>query len=324
MSSRGRHQISTRTETSQDSDIASRDGAVGYPRRSFIKGVLAGAIGGAGVGAGLGIALDRVSQGNSGKRNSGKKSALTWNDEFNGPSGAPPDPAFWSAVVNGGGGGNQEREYYVPSANALDGKGNLVVTAVRNSGTYQAWYGPSQFTSGKILTQGRLAFRYGHLEVGAAFPCAGQPGAWPAIWLLGANYSDVGWPACGEIDVLESFGKKLSSTLISGAVHSSGGSKLEFEDLPEAHDATQPHVYTLDWNPESIEIGVDGKTYVAVKKEDFSVWPFSQPFFLILNLAIGGVGGGDVPSDASLPYTARFDYVRLYGGELYQATGPVG
>jgi beta-glucanase (GH16 family) len=313
----GRHQLSTKRRTSSGSAIAPSGMAGGHTRRSFIKGVLAGAVGGATVGVGLGVALEGgISLGNSSKK--------TWSDEFDGPSGAPPDPAFWSAVVNGGGGGNQELEYYVPSANALDGNGNLVITADRNSGTYPAWYGPSRFTSGKIWTQGRLAFRYGHLEVRAGFPCAGQPGAWPAIWLLGTNYSDVGWPACGEIDVFESYGKDLSTTQISAAVHSSGGSKAQLRQLPRAHDASQFHVYTLDWHPTSIEIGVDGRTYLAVKKGDLSVWPFSQPFFLILNLAIGGALGGNVSGDAALPYIAKFDYVRLSGSELYQATGPVG
>ena len=319
MPSRGQHQISAKHEKSPGSGVVSGDRAGGYTRRSFINGVLAGAIGGASVVAGLGVALERGLLGNSNKR-----AALTWSDEFNGPAGTPPDPAFWSAVVNGGGGGNLELEYYVPSASRLDGNGNLVITAERNSGTYQGWYGPSRFTSGKIWTQGRLAFRYGHLEIRAAFPCAGQPGAWPAIWLLGTNYSDVGWPACGEIDVFESFGKDLSSTQISAAVHSSGGSKTQLRHLPQAHDAAQFHVYTLDWYAKSIEIGVDGKNYLAVKKGDLGDWPFSQPFFLILNLAIGGALGGNVQGDASLPYTARFDYVRLDGAELYRAAGPVG
>jgi beta-glucanase (GH16 family) len=317
MSSGGWHQISARRETSLGAAITARAG--GYTRRSFIKGVLAGAIGGAGLGAGIGVALESGSQGNG-----SKETALTWSDQFDGPAGTPPDPAFWSALVNGGGGGNQELEYYLPSASALDGNGNLVITAARNSGTYPTWYGPSRFTSGKIWTQGRLAFRYGHLEIRAAFPCAGQSGAWPAIWLMGTNYNNVGWPACGEIDVFESYGKDLSSTQISAAVHISGGSKSQLTNLPPAHDAAQFHVYTLDWNPTSIEIGVDGKTYLTVKKGDLDNWPFTQPFFLILNLAIGGALGGNVSGDASLPYTAKFDYVRLYDGEVYQATGPVG
>jgi len=315
----GRHRSSAKLGTSSDSAMGPMSLGGSYTRRSFIKGVLAGAIGAAGVGVGIGVALD---SGNLLGNKSMK--AMTWSDEFNGPSGAPPDPAFWSSVVNGAGGGNQELEYYVPPASTLDGNGNLVIKADRDNGTYQAWYGPSRFTSGKIWTQGRLAFRYGHLEVRAAFPCAGQSGAWPAIWLLGTNYSDVGWPACGEIDVFESFGRDLSATQISAAVHSSGGSKAQLTQLSPAHDASQFHVYTLDWHPESIEIGVDGRTYFAVKKDDLSAWPFSQPFFLILNLAIGGTLGGNVSSAAPMPYIARFDYVRLSGSELYQATGPVG
>src|SRR5579871_6416903 len=272
----GRHRNPAKPGTSSGSAMTP-DGA--FTRRSFVKGVLAGAIGAASVGALTGAALESGIFSGAGSKNS----PMTWSDEFNGPSGATPDPRFWSAVVNGSGGGNQELEYYVPSASALDGHGNLVITADRNSGTYQAWYGPSRFTSGKILTQGRLAFRYGHLEVRAAFPCAGKPGAWPAIWLLGTNYSEVGWPNCGEIDVVENFGKDLSATQISAAVHSSGGSKAQLRQLSPAHDASQFHVYTLDWHPESIDIGVDGHTYFAVKKSDLSDWPFSQPFFLILN-----------------------------------------
>jgi beta-glucanase (GH16 family) len=253
-----------------------------------------------------------------------KEGITIWSDEFNGPPGSPPDPAFWSAAVNGAGGGNHEREYYVSSANALDGRGNLVITANRDDGTYQSWYGRSQFTSGKVWTLGRLAFRYGHLEVRGAFPCAGEPGAWPGIWLLGANYNDVGWPACGEIDVFESYGKNLRPAQISAAAHSAGGSKYQITELRPDDNAANFHLFTLDWSPTSIKIGVDEQTYFTVNKSDLSSWPFSQPFFLILNLAIGGTQGGGVPPTAAFPYLALFDYVRFYNGELYQATGPVG
>lgn len=286
-----------------------------WTRRSFLKGAIAGGIGVAAVGAGTAFAL----QGNSGP-------SPTWSDEFNGSAGSPPDPAFWSAVVNGAGGGNQELEYYVPSASVLDGNGDLVITASRNNGSYRAWYGPSQFTSGKIWTKGKLAFRYGRLEVKAAYPCAGERGAWPGIWMLGTNYKEVGWPACGEIDIFESFGDAHSSTQISAAVHTTGGSKDQLSQLPAGNNATNFHVYSLDWNPGSVEIGVDGHTYFTVKKGDLgSAWPFDQPFYLILNLAIGGTRGGSVPTDdASFPYVSRFDYIRLYGGELYRGTGQTG
>jgi beta-glucanase (GH16 family) len=287
-------------------------------RRSFIKRALAGTAGAAGLGVAAVVAVETTSSGKG-------QPPPTWSDEFNGPPGSPPDPAFWSAVVNGAGGGNQELEYYVPAANALDGHGDLVIAASRDNGAYHAWYGPSQFTSGKVWTKGKFAFRYGRLEVRAAFPCAGQPGAWPAIWMLGTNYKDVGWPACGEIDIFESFGQDRSATQISGAVHTSGGSKGQLSQLPAGNTAANFHVYTLDWNPTSLEIGVDGHTYFAVNKGDLgSTWPFTQPFFLILNLAIGGTQGGSVPPGATFPYLGRFDYVRLYGGELYRTPEQTG
>lgn len=287
-----------------------------WTRRSVVKGLLAGAVG-AGVGVGVGVALEGISSSEY-----QKQGMRAWSDEFNGPSGASPDPAFWSAVTNGAR-SNRELQYYVPSANALDGQGNLIITAKRDNGAHLAWYGPSLFTSGKVWTQRKLAFRYGHLEVRAAFPCAGRPGAWPAIWLLGTNVNQVGWPACGEIDVFESFGKKLSSTRIWAHVHTSAGSRAQSTELDPANDVTKFHVYTLDWEPTSIEIGVDAQTYFAVKKSDLSVWPFSQPFFLILNLAIGGFGGGYVPATAAFPYLAQIDYVRFHGGELYRTTGAI-
>jgi beta-glucanase (GH16 family) len=292
-----------------------------WTRRSFLKAAaVAGGVVAAGVGVGTAVALD-----GSPPRKDQKPEPPTWSDEFNGPAGSPPDPAFWSSVVNGGGGGNHELEYYVPSANALDGHGELVITASRDSGTHHAWYGPSQFTSGKVWTKGKLAIRYGRLEVRAALPCAGQGGEWPGIWLLGANRDQVGWPQCGEIDILESFGQDLSATEISGAVHTSGGSRDQLSQLPADNDATNFHVYTLDWNPTSLEIGVDGHNYFGVQKGDLGdAWPFTQPFFLILNLAIGGTKGGHVPPTAAFPYRAQFDYVRLYGGEVYRTAGQTG
>lgn len=250
---------------------------------------------------------------------------LTWADDFEGPVGSPPDSASWGSVVNGAGGGNQQLEYYVPEATELDGNSNLVIAANRNGGTYPAWYGPSQFTSGKLWTQGRVAFRYGYLEVRAAFPCAGQPGAWPAIWMLGVNFLDVGWPACGEIDIMESFGKNADPKQLSAAVHCPGGNASQLYELPAGDDATAFHTYSLDWRPGSLSFSIDGNQYLTVTKKQLGpTWPFQQPFFLILNLAIGGTMGGSVPSTAVFPYRMQVDYARLYGGEVYQASGPVG
>jgi beta-glucanase (GH16 family) len=274
------------------------------------------------LGAGLGAGAAAVSElFDAGKAGAGPRA---WSDAFDGPAGTPPG-LVWSPVTNGDGGGNQELEYYMPQANRLDGNGHLVISANRDSGTHAAWYGPSQYTSGKVWTRGRLAFRYGHLEVKAAFPCAGQGGAWPAIWMLGADVSNVGWPSCGEIDIFESFGKNADSKQVSAAVHCRSGNKQAYFELPADNDATQLHTYTLDWLPEQIVLGVDGNHYLTVDKKDMGVtWPFQQPFFLILNLAIGGTGGGAVPSTAVFPYTAVFHSVNYYGGEVYEADGLLG
>ena len=140
-----------------------------------------------------------------------------WSETFQGPAGSPPDPKSWTSVINGQGGGNQELEYYTAESNALSGSG-LVITGARNSGQYPAVYGPSQFTSGKLWTLGKVNFRYGHIQVTASLPSAGQPGAWPAIWMLGSDFPSVGWPDCGEIDIMENFGADGTGQITS-SVH---------------------------------------------------------------------------------------------------------
>jgi beta-glucanase (GH16 family) len=240
-----------------------------------------------------------------------------WADEFTGPAGTPPDNTSWSSVINGGGGGNQELEYYVPEANSLDGKGDLVITANRDNGRFSAWYGPSQFTSGKLWTAGKVSFRYGHIEVRAALPAtAGQPGAWPAIWMLGSDYPSVGWPACGEIDIMESFGKLGLPGQVASSIHTPTDNLSQVYNLPSDFDATVFHTYAVDWRPTSLTFSVDGNPFFTVLRSDLHTWPFDQPMFIILNLAVGGTMGGSVPSDATLPYTMVVDYVRAYNSEI--------
>lgn len=227
--------------------------------------------------------------------------------------------------MNGDGGGNRELQYYIPQANTLDGRGNLVISAHRDNGTYKAWYGPSQFTSGQLWTQHKMAFRYGSLQVRASFPCAGQPGAWPAIWLLGTNFDDVGWPRCGEIDMMESFGRNADPRQVSAAAHWLGGAASNLHELPVRNDARNLHTYTLDWRPGYLGFGVDGDTYFSLSKKQVGAsWPFEQPFFLILNLAVGGTLGGSVPATAAFPYGMIINSIALYGGELYTDAGPAG
>jgi beta-glucanase (GH16 family) len=240
---------------------------------------------------------------------------LAWSDEFSGPIGSSPDARYWTACTDGRGGGNRELQYYIPEAAVSDGEGHLVLTADRDTGRHAAWYGPSRFTSGKVWTKGRLEFQYGYLEVAASLP-AGQPGAWPAIWLLGANYDRVGWPLCGEIDVMESFGITRSPRSVSCAIHSGTDHVSAACDLAVANDATRRHVYSLDWRPDSLEFAVDGTVYQAIHAAEVLSWPFRQPFFLILNLAVGGSMGGEVPPGAALPYRMTVDYVRLDDAQI--------
>lgn len=235
---------------------------------------------------------------------------LSWSDEFDSPAGTPIGPP-WTAVVNGEGGGNQELEYYVPEAAALDGSGHLVLTAQRDTGSHTAWYGPSQFTSAKVWTRDMYAFRYGRLEVRAALP-AGHPGMWPAIWLLGQNYDHVGWPDCGEIDVMENFGRDHTPDVVGSAIHTPTDNTKAVYTFPGGTDATEFHTYALDWRPSSLTFSVDGNIYETIYKANLRAWPFDQPFFIILNLAVGGTLGGDIPATASFPQQMMVDYVRVY------------
>jgi beta-glucanase (GH16 family) len=235
-----------------------------------------------------------------------------WAEDFNGPAGSPPDPSIWTAILDGNGGGNRELQYYVPQAVALNGHGNMQIAAARDNGSYPAWYGPSQFTSAKVWTQDKLEFAYGRLAVRAALP-AGLPGSWPAIWLLGADIGEVGWPACGEIDLVESFGKDADPAEISAAIHTPADNIHSRYCLPPADNARRPHTYALDWRPQSLTFSVDGHDYLTIRKKQVQDWLFDRPFFLIINLAIGGTMGGNIPSTAPLPYTMSVDYVRLQG-----------
>ena len=239
-----------------------------------------------------------------------------WADEFDGPAGSPPDYSFWTSVINGDGGGNQELQYYIPEANALDGNGNLVISGERDNGRFRAFYGASQFTSGKLWTAGKVAFRYGHIEVRAALPgTAGQPGAWPAIWMLGADYPSVGWPACGEIDIMETFGSHANPGEVSSAIHTPTDNIASRYNAPAGFDASEFHVYAIDWRPTSIMFSVDGNPFLTVNKTDVKTWPLDGPFFLILNVAIGGTMGGPVGSGV-LPYKMIVDYARVYNSEI--------
>jgi beta-glucanase (GH16 family) len=243
--------------------------------------------------------------------------ALIWSDEFNQAVHTTPDPAKWAYDLGGGGWGNNELETYTDSADnasvaddpgATDGRALLIKAIESSSGGY---------TSARIKTQGKFTARYGRIE--ARMKIAGGQGIWPAFWMLGANIDTVNWPGCGEIDVLESIGanpRKVYGTLhgpgYSGDHGLQGSTLLASGTLDQAY-----HVYAVDWSPGKIVWSFDGAAYHTETPATIPAgtrWVFDDsPFFLLLNLAVGGFWPGNPDSTTSFPQTLAVDYVRVYG-----------
>lgn len=243
---------------------------------------------------------------------------LVWSDEFNGGAGQLPDASKWGRDVGGGGWGNQEHQYYTDSASnaALDGNGNLVITARReNPNNYQCWYGRCEYTSARLLTYGKFSHQYGTLE--ARIRISSGQGFWPAFWMLGDNFGSVGWPECGEIDIMENVG--YEPTIVHGSLHGpgySGGAGLtsSFHSPSGQPFANDFHIYRIVWTPTSITWSVDGVNFATKTPSDAhgNRWVFNQPFFFILNLAVGGQWPGYPDGSSVFPQTMVVDYVRAY------------
>ena len=247
------------------------------------------------------------------------KWTLTWSDEFDGALGAPPDGAKWVADTGGGGWGNREREYYTPGAEnaALDGAGHLVITArVEPPGSSRrCWYGACLYTSARLKTSGRLETTYGRFEARITIP-RGQ-GLWPAFWLLGANIATAGWPACGEIDIMENVGREPD--VVHGTIHGPGyagdrgiTASYSLSTIPFADDF---HVFAVEWTPGLVRWLVDEHEYRRRTPTDLpsgATWVFEHPFFILLNVAVGGAWPGDPDASTIFPQQMVVDYVRLY------------
>ena len=220
-----------------------------------------------------------------------------WVDEFDGPAGSPVDSSRWAHDVGGTGWGNRQLEYYSPTNATLDGEGNLDIVARPTDVTTSpsCWYGNCHFTSSRLTTAGIAAFTYGTFEMRAKFP-AGEA-TWPAFWLLGANTGEVGWPASGEIDVVEHVGR--DGNVIRGTVHGpgySGGNGIAAQ--ADIDDVTAFHTYTVRWEPDRVVWSVDGDEYHRIERSDVDDWVFDHDFHLILNLAVGGtLAGSPGPAD---------------------------
>ena len=231
---------------------------------------------------------------------------LTWHDEFD---GATLDPSKWVYVVGGDGFGNQELEYYTdrPQNLVLD-NGMLVIRALKED------YSGRGFTSARIHTKGKFSQAYGRFEARIKIPF-GQ-GIWPAFWMMG----DVsqGWPGNGEIDIMENIGREPST--VHGTIHGPGYSGVHGISAPFSLSDGRKfcddfHVYAVEWEPNEVRWYVDGKQYHSVTRASLpsgAAWVYDRPFYVLLNLAVGGNWPGNPDETSQFPQIMLVDYVRVY------------
>ncbi|RYJ30024.1 putative secreted hydrolase [Streptomyces sp. L-9-10] len=242
--------------------------------------------------------------------------AVTFSDDFNGAAGSAVDGGKWQ-IETGDNVNNHERQYYTAGNNnaALDGQGNLVITARKdNPGNYQCWYGRCEYTSARLNTSGKFTSTYGRVEARLKVP-RGQ-GMWPAFWMLGNDIGNVGWPNSGEIDIMENVGFEpgtVHGTLHGPGYSGSGGIGAGYT-LPNGQAfADAFHTFAIDWSPNAITWSVDGNVYQTRTPADLGgrSWVFNKPFFIILNLAVGGYWPGDPNGSTPFPSQLVVDYVRV-------------
>ena len=241
---------------------------------------------------------------------------LVWSDEFNGGRGSAPDHSKWVIETGGNGWGNDELEYYTNRVENLQvNNGNLVITAKREG------YSDSQgvfrgYTSARIKTAGKFSQSYGRFEARIKIP-EGQ-GVWPAFWMLGDDITQNSWPACGEIDIMENIGKEPGT--VHGTIHGPGYSGAKGIGSPyvlpdNKKFAEDFHVFAVEWEPQVIRFYVDDHLYATRTPADLppgTKWVYDHPFFIILNLAIGGNWPGEPDVHTKFPQTMLVDYVRVY------------
>ena len=231
---------------------------------------------------------------------------LVWQDEFD--TDGAPDVEKWNYDIGKGnnGWGNNESQYYTDrSENVTVSDGTLKITAKKES------YEGAEYTSARMKTQDKYDFTYGRVDVKAKL--AGGGGTWPAIWMLGSNISTVGWPKCGEMDIMEYVGNNPGT--VQSAIHtpSSSGNTVNVKSSPITNETSEFHVYSVIWSGDQISFLIDDERFYTYKPEtlDQSTWPFDASQFLILNVAMGGNLGGSIDPDFS-ESVMEIDYVRVY------------
>lgn len=236
---------------------------------------------------------------------------LIWQDEFN--SNGQIDTTKWSYRIWKPGRVNNELQAYTNSnKNSYQKDGYLTITALNDSS------GGFKYTSARLVTDGKFDFKYGKVEARAKLP--GGRGSWPAIWMLGSNIHEVGWPKCGEIDIMEYVG--YNPDVIHGTAHAVNfywkikEQQTKFIDAPGVEK--EFHNYGIEWYEDKIDFLFDGKVFFTATPKggdinDTDAWPFSLPHFLILNVAVGGVWGGEKGiDDNAFPMSMQLDYIRVY------------
>ncbi len=242
--------------------------------------------------------------------------SLVWSDEFDGPTGAAVDASKWSFDVGGNGWGNNELETYTSrTSNAHLEAGSLVIKALKETFTGSDNI-TRNYTSARLLTRNKFSQAYGRFETRIKIPY-GQ-GLWPAFWMLGDNIDTAHWPNCGEIDIMENIGKEPS--IVHGTFHGpgySGGSGISAAySLPSGQKFSDDfHTFAVEWEPNVVRFYVDGLLYKTRTPADLPTgtsWVFDHPFFIILNVAVGGGWPGNPDASTVFPQQMLVEYVRVY------------
>jgi beta-glucanase (GH16 family) len=239
---------------------------------------------------------------------------LVWSDEFDGPNGALPDPGKWKLEQYADPTDDEKQCYTNSPDNAhTDGQGYLVISAIKQAGNCaDGWY--RFITSARLTTKALESWKHARFEIRAKMPAG--VGTWPAFWALGED-DEVQWPAVGEIDAMEYVGRDNSHVI--GTVHAADRDGdpffLQADTDSDSLLSGDMHTYAVEWDEDEVVWYFDGEEYGRVTRDEVEqqgTWPFDRPFYLILNLAMGGVLGGEVPDSLTFPQELVVDWVRVY------------
>jgi beta-glucanase (GH16 family) len=227
---------------------------------------------------------------------------LSWSANFDGTG----SPQGWSYTTGGYGFGDQELQWFTPQNGQLNGAGELDIEATRGGGGNTCWYGACQYSSAQLTTLGTFSQEYGIFEARIRIPSGA--GIWPAFWLEPEDLASVGAANSGELDIIEVNG--TSPYLVAGYAHAPGQPKFQAATALNQPISNQFHVYGITWTPEGITWTLDGQPYGYLKA--YPGWPFNRPFYIILDLAVGGLWPGPPNAQTVFPAQMLVSWVRVY------------